>query len=217
MLHYGTGRLLLFTTPYLRRYSTFTNASMFQPFHGCSVVFHIVYRVQNSIKNSKLFCYIVIEIAKKSRFSSKSYWSGERIRIRKDPSISTDPDPDPSGQKGTDPDPDPRNPDSGSRNRLEMISESWGLVFSFILDHRFLMPKKVQTENGGINLILLCKPMLGREIDLKWFQNPSVLRHRLVLIKKCSKPKMIKFLELSAVKQMLGRKVDWKLFQNTPT
>ena len=47
-----------------------------------------------------------MKIAKKSRFSSKSYGSGERIRIRKDPSILTDPDP--FGQKGTNP--DPRNP-----------------------------------------------------------------------------------------------------------
>ena len=66
--------------------------------------------VQNSIKNLKIFCYLVNKIAKKSRFLSKSYGSGERIRISKDPSILTDPDP--FGQKNTDPDPDsdPRNP-----------------------------------------------------------------------------------------------------------
>ena len=74
--------------------------------------------VQNSIKILKSFCYLVNKIAKKSRFLSKSYGSGERIRIRKDPSILTDPDPDPFGQKSTDPDPDsdpdPRNPDRKS-------------------------------------------------------------------------------------------------------
>ena len=62
--------------------------------------------VQNSIKNLKNFCYWVKQIAKKSQFLLKSYGSGERIRIRKDPSILTDPDP--FGQKSTDP--DPRNP-----------------------------------------------------------------------------------------------------------
>ena len=65
--------------------------------------------VQISIKNSKNFCYLVYKIAKKSRFSSKSYGLGGWIWIRKDPSILTDPDPDPSGQKSMDP--DPRNPE----------------------------------------------------------------------------------------------------------
>ena len=66
---------------------------------------------QNNNKNW-FFCDSENKIEEISWFSWKSYGSGERIRIRKDPSILTDPDPDPFGQKSTDPDPDPgpRNP-----------------------------------------------------------------------------------------------------------
>ena len=59
--------------------------------------------------NPKFENFLFLQNSKKSRFLSKSYGSGERIRIRKDLSILTDLNP--FWQKSTDPDPDPRNPD----------------------------------------------------------------------------------------------------------
>ena len=66
---------------------------------------------QNNQKTA-IFCNSENEIEKISWFSWKSYATGERIRIFKDPSIFTDPDP--FGQNSTDLDPDPNNPGSNT-------------------------------------------------------------------------------------------------------
>ena len=96
-------------------------------------------------KKIEFFCNSESKIEKISWFSLKSYGFGERIRIRKDPSIFTDPDP--FDQKSTGPDPDPRNP---GLNRLDNKEQVYTVPTEKLYNSCQILLQMVQNHSSKI-------------------------------------------------------------------
>ena len=98
-------------------------------------------KTQSKIRN--FFCYYIF--CYKSRFFSKSYGSGEQIRIRKDPSIFTDPDP--FGQKSTDLDPDPM----GGAESAHPFQNAYKPCYEIDMEQLFGVQSLSTNSLGGLN------------------------------------------------------------------